>query len=117
MVWYQQPAEAALVILRTSADGLTTAEASRRLAEHGPNLLHEGETPDRAGPTGWAIGGPPVIVSAPPALADLDTDHAEALYDKLATSVLRCFTISPTGSFGSCSTRSASTGPSSTRNG
>ena len=39
MVWYQQPAEAALVTLRTSADGLTAAEASRRLAEHGPNLF------------------------------------------------------------------------------
>ena len=43
MVWYQQPAEAALVTLRTSADGLTAAEASRRLAEHGPNLLREGK--------------------------------------------------------------------------
>ena len=41
MVWYQQPAEAALATLRTSADGLTAAEASRRLAEHGPNLLRE----------------------------------------------------------------------------
>ena len=43
MVWSQQPAEAALAALRTSADGLTAAEARRRLAEHGPNLLREGK--------------------------------------------------------------------------
>ncbi len=43
MSWHQHSAAAALVTLRTSADGLTGAEARRRLAEHGPNVLREGK--------------------------------------------------------------------------
>ena len=42
MGWHQQPAEAVLEALRTSAGGLPGAEAGRRLAAHGPNLLREG---------------------------------------------------------------------------
>jgi Ca2+-transporting ATPase len=42
MHWHQQPTQAVLDGLRTSAEGLTAAEAERRLAEHGPNVLKEG---------------------------------------------------------------------------
>jgi len=40
--WHQQPVETVLETLRTSAGGLSSAEAGRRLAGHGPNLLREG---------------------------------------------------------------------------
>jgi Ca2+-transporting ATPase len=40
--WYQLPSAAALDGLRTSNEGLTPAEARRRLVEHGPNALSEG---------------------------------------------------------------------------
>jgi Ca2+-transporting ATPase len=39
--WYAIEADVALQRLNTSADGLTTAEAVRRLAEHGPNTIPE----------------------------------------------------------------------------
>ena len=43
MDWHRHPAAAVLEALRTSADGLTSAEAGGRLAEHGPNVLTEGK--------------------------------------------------------------------------
>ncbi len=39
--WHQQTAEAALAGLGTSSAGLSPAEAGRRLATHGPNVLEE----------------------------------------------------------------------------
>jgi Ca2+-transporting ATPase len=40
--WHQLPGDRVLDILKTSPGGLTRAEAARRLAEHGPNVLVEG---------------------------------------------------------------------------
>ncbi|MFC2972315.1 cation-transporting P-type ATPase [Azotobacter bryophylli] len=37
--WHAQPAQASLVQLRSSRDGLSSSEAERRLQEHGPNRL------------------------------------------------------------------------------
>jgi magnesium-transporting ATPase (P-type) len=45
--WHSLPADAALEHFRSSADGLSSAEAARRLDEHGPNRL---ATPSRRGP-------------------------------------------------------------------
>ncbi len=45
--WHDQPAEAALEAVSSSPAGLTEAEATRRLAVHGPNRLPEAH---RAGP-------------------------------------------------------------------
>jgi Ca2+-transporting ATPase len=42
VTWHRQTAEATLAALDASANGLTSAEAGRRLAEHGPNQLTEG---------------------------------------------------------------------------
>jgi len=39
--WHQMSIEAALEALQTSSQGLPAAEARRRLAEHGPNILVE----------------------------------------------------------------------------
>jgi Ca2+-transporting ATPase len=39
--WYAMPAEAVLKQLETSADGLSRAEAARRLEHYGPNTLKE----------------------------------------------------------------------------
>jgi len=41
LVWHCIEAEEALQCLKTSASGLTTAEARQRLAEHGPNTIPE----------------------------------------------------------------------------
>ncbi|MFU8820305.1 MAG: cation-transporting P-type ATPase [Gammaproteobacteria bacterium] len=39
--WHSQPAAQVLCVQRTDADGLSTVEAGRRLARHGPNRLPE----------------------------------------------------------------------------
>jgi Ca2+-transporting ATPase len=39
VTWHAEPAERALAELKSSADGLSDAEAARRLGEHGPNQL------------------------------------------------------------------------------
>ena len=41
--WHRQSAEATLAIFSTSSAGLSSAEAARRLLEHGPNTLTEGK--------------------------------------------------------------------------
>ena len=43
MKYYTQPPEEALRALSSTADGLSSAEAAGRLAQHGPNKLAEGK--------------------------------------------------------------------------
>src|SRR5687767_13032793 len=49
LVWHQQPPDVALEILKSNPCGLTTEEAQKRLAEHGPNAidLKDRRTPAR----------------------------------------------------------------------
>jgi len=44
MLWHQRSASEVMDLLDTSAQGLATAEARRRLAEHGPNAIVEGRS-------------------------------------------------------------------------
>src|SRR5690349_10006081 len=50
VAWHAATAEEALARLSTRADGLSTAEAERRLEEHGPNRLTA-----RRGPSPWRV--------------------------------------------------------------
>jgi len=50
--WHQMAAEHVLDTLQNSPQGLSAAEAQRRLAEYGPNILREGK---RRGPVGMLL--------------------------------------------------------------
>jgi Ca2+-transporting ATPase len=42
MHWHRRTAREVMALLETSREGLSSAEAARRLAEHGPNVIAEG---------------------------------------------------------------------------
>ena len=48
--WHATPADEVLARLESRPDGLTAAEADRRLAEHGPNALTR-----HGGPSAWQV--------------------------------------------------------------
>ena len=50
MSWHATPAGEVLARLTSRPEGLTTAEAERRLAEHGPNALTR-----QRGPSAWQV--------------------------------------------------------------
>ena len=52
VAWHAEPADEVLARLGSGPGGLTTAEAARRLADHGPNTLTR-----RAGPSAWRVLG------------------------------------------------------------
>jgi len=51
--YWSQPVDSLLAAIQTSSDGLSTADASSRLSQYGPNVLEARETASAILAKGW----------------------------------------------------------------
>jgi len=75
--WHALAADAALAALRATRDGLSTDEASRRLAHHGPNVLERKAGVSAAGLIWRQIDNPLIWVLIGSAVVALLVDPAD----------------------------------------
>jgi len=81
--WHALAADAALAALRATRDGLSTDEASRRLAQHGPNVLERKAGVSAAGLIWRQIDNPLIWVLIGSAVVALLVDPADGTQNGL----------------------------------